>query len=66
MHTCMPRPELVKMNTPHAMSKAKVKRLNRRASFERIKSDLEKERKQRISIEKSAANWKEKALSYKK
>ena len=57
---------LVKMNSPLALSKAKLKRLNRKAKVERLKSDLEKERKLRVSVEKAAYNWKEKVLFYKK
>ena len=43
----------VKMSAPLALSKAKLKRLNKIARFERIKSDLEKERKLRLPIEKA-------------
>ena len=54
------------MSSPLALSKAKLKRLNKKARFERVKSDLEKEKKLRLSVEKAAFNWREKALSYKK
>ena len=59
---------LIKMDSTHASAvpKAKAKRQNRKAKFERVRSDLLKERKQRVAVEKAANTWKERALTRSK
>ena len=53
------------MVTPH-VSKAKLKRLNKRAKDQRVEACLAEERSQRSTAAKSSRHWREKAAYYKR
>ena len=49
-----------------SVSRSKTKRLNRKAKTQRLEEELCQEKKKRNAAERTAKNWREKALQYRR